>query len=93
MAFERLKDLNINKSGSLKLKPDTTGRLAATEDLGKADVWSSEMLYRHLVKLQGHFARLMSVKGIYEYAYNNEFIRMKLPLEYGWTLFFFAPLQ
>jgi len=58
MTFERLKDLNVNKSGSLKLKPNITGRLAATEDLGKVDVWSSETLYRHLVKLQGHFARL-----------------------------------
>ncbi|KAM6489310.1 hypothetical protein JOM56_015211 [Amanita muscaria] len=52
MAEEALSKLNITLGGSLKLKTDYKVRVAATEELGMTEHWSSEGLYRHLRVLQ-----------------------------------------
>lgn len=52
MAEEALSKLNIQLGGSLKLKTDYKVRVAATEQLGMTEHWSSEGLYRHLCVLQ-----------------------------------------
>ncbi|KIL56190.1 hypothetical protein M378DRAFT_1038874 [Amanita muscaria Koide BX008] len=52
MTEEALSKLNITLGGSLKLKTDYKVRVAATEELGMTEHWSSEGLYRHLRVLQ-----------------------------------------
>ena len=61
MAEEALSKLNIKLGGSLKLKTDYKVRVAATEELGMTEHWSSEGLYRHLRVLQKLVPRAVSV--------------------------------
>ena len=61
MTEEALSKLNITLGGSLKLKADYKVRVAATEELGMNEHWSSEGLYRHLCVLQKLVPRAVSV--------------------------------
>jgi hypothetical protein len=61
MTEEDLFKLNITLGGSLKLKTDYKVRVAATEELGMTEHWSSEGLYRHLRVLQKLVPRAVSV--------------------------------
>jgi len=64
MNDEDLFKLNINYGGSLKLKKDYDVRVAATENLGKSEHWSSNGLYRHLCVLQKLVPRVVSAYEI-----------------------------
>ncbi|KAF8797428.1 hypothetical protein BYT27DRAFT_7219210 [Phlegmacium glaucopus] len=59
MSDEDLFKLNITYGGSLKLKKDYDVRVAATENLGKTEHWSSDGLYRHLCVLQKLVPRVL----------------------------------
>ncbi|KAF8804113.1 hypothetical protein BYT27DRAFT_7108337 [Phlegmacium glaucopus] len=60
MTEEDLSQLNIKFGGSLKLKTDYEVRVAAMEELGMTEHWSSEGLYRHLRVLQKLVPRAVS---------------------------------
>ena len=61
MTEEALSKLNITLGGSLKLKTDYKVRVAATEELGMTEHWSSEGLYCHLRVLQKLVPRAVGV--------------------------------
>ena len=61
MTEEDLSKLNITYGGSIKLKTDYKVRVAATDEFGKSEHWSSDGLYRHLLVLQKLVLRTLSV--------------------------------
>jgi len=58
---EGLSKFNITYGGSLKLKTDYEVRVAATEELGKSEHWSSDGLHRHFHVLPKLFPRVLSI--------------------------------
>jgi len=51
---DHLSKLNISPAGFLELKPNSVlaEQAKKTQVVGKDDIWSSENLYRHLLRLQ-----------------------------------------
>jgi hypothetical protein len=59
MTEDLLADMNISFSGFLKLKR-TESRPLKTDFLGADELWSADMLYRHLQFLEGLVPRTVS---------------------------------
>ena len=52
MTVEQLDELKITSTGSIRLKPNSEERIAATASLGQSELWSSANLYRQLHLLE-----------------------------------------